>query len=288
MKHIVGFSGGADSQATLIWVRKQFGDEDTIALNTHAGRNECGVTVKFLEDYSRNVFPVTTITPLIADLGDVGTRDGKTKERRGEFQPDDELTFDRLAYIKGRFPSRKAQFCTEYLKLAPQKRWIDENIIAHGIPFKRYIGGRRDESTARRNVSDCDFDTFFGCETHRPLAAWTKLNVFSFIEEAGEDYNPLYKMGFSRVGCAPCVNAAKGDIREWAARFPEMIDKVRAWEQSVGRTFFAPMVPGLKINWIDEVVTWSRTAHGGRQLLLLYQEADAANNVCASQWGLCD
>jgi hypothetical protein len=35
----------------------------------------------------------------------------------------------------------------------------------------------------------------------------------------------------------------KDDIREWAARFPEMIDKVRAWEKQVGRTFFAPMIP---------------------------------------------
>ncbi len=93
-------------------------------------------------------------------------------------------------------------------------------------------------------------------------------------------------MGFGRVGCAPCINSGKDDIARWSVRFPEMIDKLRRWEQANGRTFFAPCVPGLVINWVDEVVAWSRTAHGGRQILLPMLEAEG--DSCSSRYGLCE
>lgn len=288
VKRVVGFSGGADSQATALWVRLQFPAEDIILLNTQAGRNEHPITAGFIRWYSDNIFPVVEVVPLIRDLGDVGTRCPATGERRRQFGDDDELTFDRLAFIKGRFPSRKAQFCTEYLKLSPQKRWCEENLRAHGIDYDRYIGVRRDESAARKDTPDHRWDEYFDCEVFYPIAAWTKQQVFDFLKEHGEEVNPLYRAGFNRVGCAPCINSGKDDIREWAARFPEMIDKVREWEKSVGRTFFAPCVPGLEINWIDEVVEWAKTARGGRQGLLAFVENDAAAGACVSKYGLCE
>lgn len=242
-KHVVGFSGGIDSQACALWVRNHFPAEDVILTNSQAGRNEHPVTCEFIERYSRLYFPVTEVVPVITDLGDVGTKDRGTGDRRREFAEDDELTFDRLAYVKGIFPSRKAQFCTEYLKLKPQQRWCFEELRDKGIDYVRYTGVRRDESEARKDVPDKEWDTYFDCELVRPIASWTKKECFDYVVAHGEDYNPLYKMGFSRVGCAPCINSGKDDIREWSARFPEMIDKVRAWEKSVGRAFFRPMIP---------------------------------------------
>lgn len=287
-KHVLGFSGGADSQAVALWMRQRFPAEDIILLNSQAGRNEHPITTKFVRDYSERIHPVIECVPRIADLQGIGTKDGGTKKRREEFAEDDELTFPRLAYIKGLFPSRKAQFCTERLKLAPQLRWMNDNLVAHGIAFDRYVGVRRDESEQRKCVKDCEHDTYFNCTLWRPIASWSKLMVFAFLKHAGEAVNPLYTLGFSRVGCAPCINSGKDDIREWAARFPEMIDKVRQWEREVQRTFFPPIVPGLRINWVDEVVTWSKTAYGGKQPLLMFQEAEAAAGMCVSKYGLCE
>ena len=288
MKHVVGFSGGADSQATLRLVRSRFGDDDTIALNTLAGRNEHPLTESFIAWYSENVFPVITVTPLIRDLGTNGTKPGKTRDRRMKFSDDDELTFDRLAYIKGRFPSRKAQFCTEHLKLAPQVRWCEENLRVQGVDFERYVGVRCDESHKRKDTPDSKWDKYFKCVVNYPIRCWSKLEVFVYLKHKGEEINPLYRMGFGRVGCAPCINSGKEAIREWAARFPEMIEKIRVWERSVGRTFFAPCVPGMTINWVDDVVAWSRTAFGGKQSLLPIVEIEAANGMCASKYGLCE
>ncbi len=287
-KAVVGFSGGIDSQAVALWARQTFPPEDIILLNSDAGGNEHPLTEGFVRWYSDNIFPVTIVQALVKDLGDVGTRDGATRERRQSLQEEEALTFDKLAFVKGRFPSRKAQFCTEYLKLAPQKRWLEEHLTAKGIRFARYIGVRKDESNERSRCPEQQFDSYFHCMLYRPLFHWTKQQCFDFVHAAGEEINPLYKLGFNRVGCAPCINSNKGDIRNWAARFPEMIAKVRAWEQAVGRTFFAPIVPGKEINWVDEVVAWSKTERGGQQYSLPFVEADAEAHACVSPYGLCE
>jgi 3'-phosphoadenosine 5'-phosphosulfate sulfotransferase (PAPS reductase)/FAD synthetase len=288
MKQVVGFSGGVDSQACALMVRRKFPAEDVILLNSQAGRNEHPVTNEFVKWYSANVFPVIETIPLVKDMGTRGTKPGQCRDRRQEFSDDDELTFDRLAYIQGRFPSRKAQFCTKHLKLAPQMRWCEENLTAKGILFERHVGVRCDESERRKDTPESKFDEYFQCVVNYPIRCWTKMECFAVLRAAGEDVNPLYSMGFSRVGCAPCINSGKDDVREWAARFPEMIDKVRSWEKSVGRTFFAPTVPGMEINWVDDVVAWSKTARGGKQPLMAFTEIEAASGACSSKYGLCE
>jgi hypothetical protein len=57
----------------------------------------------------------------------------------------------------------------------------------------------------------------------------------------------------------------------------------RQWEHQAQHTFFAPVVPGKAINWIDEVVEWAKTAHGGRQLRIIQPP-----NNCESKYGLCE
>jgi 3'-phosphoadenosine 5'-phosphosulfate sulfotransferase (PAPS reductase)/FAD synthetase len=297
-KHVVGFSGGIDSQAAAAVVLDEFGPADVILMNSDAGGNEHPMTTEFVHWYSANVHPVVMVQAIVADLGDVGTKEGfDPKRRRETLNESDPLTFDRLAFVKGRFPSRRAQFCTEYLKLSPQKRWLTENLLAHGIDFIRYAGVRADESEMRKNLPQRQWDDYYDCELVRPVLTWTKDQCFEFVKARGERINPLYTLGFGRVGCAPCVNSSKEDIREWAARFPEMIDKVRAWEASVGRTFFPPTVTGKKgkskedptlINWIDEVVEWAKTTRGGKQYALPLVEADADAGTCSSKYGLCE
>lgn len=284
-KHVVGFSGGIDSQACARWVLNRYPKEDVILLNSDAGGNEHPITTEFVEWYSANVHPVIQVQAIIADLGGLGTKPGATKDRRNEFAEDDALTFDRLAYIKDVFPSRRKQFCTEHLKLAPQHRWMKENLQSQGLAWKRYCGVRRQESINRANRQAVEWDDYFGSELYHPLIDWTKQMCFDYVAYHGEKVNELYTLGFGRVGCAPCVNSGKDDILAWSQRFPEMIDKVREWERRVGRTFFMPMVPGLEINWIDDVVTWSKTVHGGKQLGLhiLYERPS-----CESEYGLCE
>ena len=287
-KHIVGFSGGADSQACAGWVLDRFDKDDVILINSDAGGNEHPLTTAHIRWYSEHVHPVVMVQALVKDLQGVGSKCGATALRRAQLGDESApLTFDMLAFVKGIFPSRKAQFCTKILKLEPQRRWMNENLPL-GTFFTRYAGVRADESEDRKHLAERQWDDWFDCELVRPLLRWSKADVFSYLKARGEESNPLYRLGFSRVGCAPCVNSGKDDVRLWAARFPEMIDKVREWEKSVGRTFFPPCVPGKAINWVDEVVLWSKTLHGGQRLALPFVEAEAEAGTCSSKYGLCE
>lgn len=66
-KHIVGFSGGIDSQACALWARKEIG-ENIVLVNSDPGGNEHPLTPAFLDMYSATVFPVTRIHPIIGDM----------------------------------------------------------------------------------------------------------------------------------------------------------------------------------------------------------------------------
>lgn len=284
MKHIVGFSGGIDSQACARWVLNRFPAADVLLTNSDAGGNEHPMTVEFVDWYSENIHPVHRVNAVIADMW----MTPGAAEARGH-DGNARLTFDLMAKIKGRFPSRKAQFCTEKLKLIPQKRWIEKLFGPggehEGESYTRYTGVRRDESDARAGYPYVEFDKWYDCDLYRPLMDWTKKMCFDYVEAHGEKYNELYRLGFNRVGCAPCVNSGKEDIVNWSERSPDMIDKLRGWETANGRTFFPPMVPGMAINFVDDVVRWARTSHGGRQdLFPIMHEREG----CESKYGLCE
>ena len=105
MKHVVGFSGGIDSQACARWVLNRFPAADVILLNSDAGGNEHPLTVEFVERYSATVHPVIKCNAIVADMG---TRaPGKIRELG--LASTDPLTFDLLGVLKQRFPSRRAQ-----------------------------------------------------------------------------------------------------------------------------------------------------------------------------------
>ncbi len=279
IRHVVGFSGGIDSQACARWVLNRYPAEEVVLLNSDAGGNEHPMTTEFIRWYSEHVHPVVEVSAVVGDMG------GRARAKRQELglADDDVMDFATLAILKGRWPWRRAQFCTEYLKLTPQRRWIEANLADYEIV--RYSGVRRDESEKRSNQRFEEWDDFYDCKLVCPIADWSKQMCFDYVQAHGEEFNGLYKLGFNRVGCAPCINSGKEDIRAWVDRFPEMIDKVRDWEKRVGRTFFAPCVPGKAINWIDEVVEWSKTVWGGKQygLHILHERP-----ACESKYGVCE
>jgi 3'-phosphoadenosine 5'-phosphosulfate sulfotransferase (PAPS reductase)/FAD synthetase len=135
---------------------------------------------------------------------------------------------------KGRTPGVKSQFCTEKLKLEPVKAWMNE--IRRDREVLNYIGVRAQESERRSKLPERNFSEFYDAWVVRPLLRWSTDQVFAFLTEKGVPPNPLYGLGYGRVGCFPCIHANKSELSilpDWAW------DKLEEWESRVGRSWFA-------------------------------------------------
>jgi 3'-phosphoadenosine 5'-phosphosulfate sulfotransferase (PAPS reductase)/FAD synthetase len=204
-----------------------------------------------------------------------------------------------LCLWKGRFPSRKAQFCTEELKRNPAVDFQLE-LVAQGYTVVSWQGVRRDESDKRKNA--LKFERIGpGMYAYRPIVEWTAAMTFDFISAHGLFPNSLYKQGMGRVGCMPCINARKDELHQIARRFPEHIERISEWEalvSSASKHQVATFIPapeiknlvnkqeGAKKNGIWSVIEWAKTTRGGKQYDLLANVEDV--HVCSSAYGLCE
>lgn len=202
-----------------------------------------------------------------------------------------------LCMLKGRFPSRKAQFCTQELKRNMAVEYQLE-LIDQGFRVISWQGVRRDES---ENRSDAKRIERMGPRLYafRPIVDWTAQQVVAYCAKRHVTLNPLYMHGQDRVGCMPCINCNKDGLRQIAARFPQHIERISRWEHIVGQcskrgfsTFFAESHDAKDRRQIfadlnvHVRVEWAKTSRGGRQFDLLAASED--NTACASSYGLCD
>ena len=49
-----------------------------------------------------------------------------------------------------------------------------------------------------------------------PMAAWSLQSVWAYLEEHDLPHNPLYDLGYSSIGCAPCTRMRFPDEPERA------------------------------------------------------------------------
>lgn len=202
-----------------------------------------------------------------------------------------------LCISKGRFPSRMAQFCTEELKTIPITTQVVGPMLKAG-PVLQWLGIRAEESANR--AKQLRFNRHeSGCHVWRPIFDWTVQQVWDQHRRHGIKPNPLYALGMGRVGCMPCINCRKSELRNIADLFPEHIDRIRQWEQVVASankrhsaTFFPAVTDPTDVDRpgtysrIDTLVEWSRTSRGGRQFDLFFQKQQGGG--CTSDLGLCE
>jgi len=137
----LGVSGGKDSTAVLLWLVYESGlPRERFVVTFCDTGNEDPLTYAFLDVLSKRVFPIQTIRP---------------KE-----------DFWQLAKRKRRFPSRKARFCTQFLKIIPSRDFIlallrkNKNVLTLN-------GVRREEARPGNNRGDArvfEFDNGLGCD----------------------------------------------------------------------------------------------------------------------------
>ena len=216
------------------------------------------------------------------------------------------IPFLDLCIWKGRFPSARAAFCSEELKRNPILHQVQKPLLDAGHDVISWQGVRRDESLRRSLLVERECKSTHkenGAElwNFRPILDWTAEDCFAMHRKHGVKHNPLYEMGMGRVGCMPCINCRKDELLEISKRFPEVIERIRQWEDAVrqaskknGATFFAAANQGdnltveeaVAIANIDAVVEWAKTGRGGRQFDFLRTMDDGP--ACSSIYGLCE
>ena len=327
---VVSVSGGKDSTATALLAIDRYGLDQCRFVFADTG-NEHDMTYQYIQDLGAALGrPIETVradfTQRIARKRDYiarhwpkdGVSDDIIASALAILAKPTGIPFLDLCLWKGRAPSRKAQFCTQELKRYPLDAYMLD-LLAEGHKLESWQGVRADESPARAHLPAAE-PVAEGWQIIRPILDWSAAQVVHLVRARGVPLNPLYSQGMRRVGCMPCINAAKDELAEIARRFPAHIDKIREWERIMSlaakrgfTTFFSGGVqrsqtfkPGYIYRpdkdtgdgpWIegdaliqaaycvDGRVDWAMTARGGRQYDLL---KTGETPMCASIYGLCE
>lgn len=123
-----------------------------------------------------------------------------------------------------------------------------------------------DDASSRRLFEQCQMR---GVRVLNPIIDWSDEDVWSYLASRGIEGNPLYKEGWTRIGCVGCPLAGRR-ARELAfARYPKLY---KAWAESLAyvierrREMGNPLVlMGRPVESVDDVLgAWDgETLKGG-------------------------
>ena len=185
------------------------------------------------------------------------------------------------------FPSSVNKFCTKKLKIEPIKKYFD-NL---DDDYVNLVGIRKEESPRRSKMTEWEYNDYFDCWTHRPIIDWNEKQVIDIHHRFNLVPNKLYLEGYHRVGCYPCINSRKSEIKlldphrvSVIRRMEKIFSLLREAKGKKPATFFYPV---LKSNhetmYIDRVMEWSKTTRGGQQFELF-----STDEPTCVKWGMCN
>lgn len=147
-----------------------------------------------------------------------------------------------------------------------------ESAPPHTSP--RYTGGEQaaaaagllttDDASSRRLFEQCQMR---GVRVLNPIIDWSDDDVWDYLHSRGIEGNPLYKEGWTRIGCVGCPLAGRRAREIAFARYPKLY---KAWHDAIAyvierrRQMGNPMfLAGKEVESMDDVLgAWV----GGRLL----------------------
>jgi len=236
MKILVTYSGGKDSQASLIWAVKKYDTKNIEAVFCDTGW-ENPITYKHIIDTCKDLNVKLVIV--------------QSKKYDG---------MEDMAIKKGRFASTMARFCTIELKTIPMIDYVLEQkehlLIIQGIRanesasrskmqaqctfFKYYFEpyNNKGKTFTYRKKDIIKFLSKYSDDILRPVFDWTAQEVIDYIINNKQQPNLLYSQGFKRVGCFPCFMCGHQEVRELLKRYPKRFSEIEEIEERVGSSFF--------------------------------------------------
>ena len=209
---VVSFSGGKDSLVTLAIIQQAFSKEDYKVMFVDTGI-EFPETIKYVKDVS-------------VELG--------FKDRLITEEVSTELFWE--AFDKFGPPGRDFRHCCKFAKLAPIQRAISQEF--NNEKCISFVGQRRYESF-RRTISDIWENQYTPNQINvSPIQEWTAFMIWLYIMWKKLPYNPLYDVGYERIGCWACPSSDIAQFEILRDNHPELYnqlyDAVENWRDKRG------------------------------------------------------
>lgn len=312
--NLVSVSGGKDSTATLL-LALDIGVANIYPVFADTG-NEHEITYEYLDyleqktglkirrvksDFTQQIIRKREIT--LKKWREQGVSEQVIESAEKTLVPTGNPYLD-LCLWKGRFPSSSRQYCTEELKIQPITNQAVWPLLKEFDQIESWQGIRWDESPRRSTYVrhegiEPDATRVYA---YRPILSWSAKDVFAYCARLGVEPNPLYRMGMGRVGCMPCINVNKQELKNIVRRFPEVVERIAHWEHCVSlaskqgsATFLCavndPLVsPKANIthetHGIRRMADWATTSRGGRQRPMF--DESPPKNTCNSIYPICE
>lgn len=229
-RHILGLSGGKDSTALALWLKKTrpeiFDKLEFYFTDTGAELDELYEYLDMLEKFLGK--PIYYIKATVDEDKKLGFA-AMTSE-------DKSVPFDDVLYkkFKGFLPAPNARWCTRYLKIQPMEQWINgEHCIS-------YVGIRADEpqregykKTGKSNIT--------------PVYPFREDNlgineIYTILEES-VGIPPYYKWR-TRSGCFFCFYQRRVEYAVLYFLYPELFNESKKYETEHD--------DGRKFTWVKD------------------------------------
>ena len=142
------------------------------------------------------------------------------------------------------FPSRSYRWCCKVFKFSPL------SIFAREKKLLSYITGLRSEENKRRsNYKKRDQNPQISAKRINPILDWSKQEVWSYIRKYNLPANPIYSLGFNRIGCWPCPFKTNLDWKLIKENFPNKYATLQKALKSIYKE-----CEGIGIDNIDDFI----------------------------------
>jgi 3'-phosphoadenosine 5'-phosphosulfate sulfotransferase (PAPS reductase)/FAD synthetase len=243
----VGHSGGKDSQAMFAAMAKLVPVDQLFVVHADLG----DVEHTDVKDFIRKNIDGLELHVAQAIHADGSPKDFFSSIRARRVALDAQGRFDAPA-----FPSSAARFCTSDLKTGPIWKTI-RKLAGDAKLVVNCVGIRAEESPARSkriesrgtlNVNTKNTNSKREAFDFWPIADWTIDQVWSEIDEKGQERHPAYDAGNDRLSCVFCIFGSRGDLARGAAARPELLQKLTDLEADVRTTMFNGETLAARIN----------------------------------------
>ena len=216
---VVAFSGGKDSLAVLLLVKKALPEQTFHVIFINTG-------IEFPETVE-NVYAATSHFGL---------------ENQLLVKNVDKDQFFRVLELYG-FVARDYRVCCKTVKLGPTSQLIEEHFPEGCLSFigqRRYESHRR--SASRRIWKNPWVHKQVGAS---PIHNWTAMMIWLYIFQEKAPYNPLYEVGFERIGCMFCPASTMSELTIIADQCPSEWQRWESHAEAVAER------QGMSKEWLN-------------------------------------